>query len=70
LQACELEFAFEQTLATRSAKRVLAFADRPEAISGTPLLEQEFALREAAVGKGLEVRIYSYTDRKKQRINS
>jgi len=36
---------------------------RPEAISGTPLLEQEFALREATVGKGLEVRIYSYTDR-------
>jgi len=27
---------------------------RPEAISGTPLLEQEFALREATVGKGLE----------------
>jgi len=28
---------------------------RPEAISGTPLLDQEFALREATVGKGLEV---------------
>jgi len=28
---------------------------RPEPISGTPLLEQEFALREATVGKGLEV---------------
>ena len=36
---------------------------RPEAISGTPLLKQEFAPREATVGKGLEVRIYSYTDR-------
>jgi len=31
----------------------------PEAISGTPLLEQEFALREATVGKGLEVQ-YEY----------
>ena len=28
------------------------------------------ALREATVGKGLEVRIYSYTDRKKERIYS
>ena len=36
---------------------------RPEAMSGTPLLEQEFTLREATVSKGLEVRIYSYTDR-------
>ena len=36
---------------------------RTEAISGTPLLEQEFAIREATVGKGLEVRIYLYTDR-------
>jgi len=34
-----------------------------EAISGTPLLEQEFELRDATVGKGLEVRIYSYTGR-------
>jgi len=43
---------------------------RTEAISGTPLLEQEFALREATVGKGLEVRIYSYTDRQpKERKN-
>jgi len=39
---------------------------RPEAISGTPLLEQEFALREAAVGKWLEIRIDSYTDRKNE----
>jgi len=46
-----LEFAFEQTLASCTAVRV-----RPEAISGTQLLEQEFALREATVGKGLEVR--------------
>jgi len=30
---------------------------------GTALLEQEFTFREAAVGKGLEVRIDSYTDR-------
>ena len=35
---------------------------RPEAISGTPQLEQEFAIREATVGKGLEVRIYLYID--------
>jgi len=28
-----------------------------------PLLEQEVALREATVGKVLEVRIYLYTDR-------
>jgi len=40
---------------------------RPEAISGTPLLEQEFALREATVGKALEVRIESYTDRQPTR---
>ena len=37
---------------------------RPGTISGTPLLEQEFALREATIGKELEVRIYSYTDRR------
>jgi len=56
LYVCELEFAFEQTLASRSAKRVFAFAQRQ---SGAPLLEQEFALREATVGKGLEVQ-YEY----------
>jgi len=43
---------------------------RPEAVSGTPLLEQEFALREATVGKRLEIRIDSYTDRMKERIYS
>jgi len=32
---------------------------RPEAISGAPLSEQEFAFREATVGKGLEVQ-YEY----------
>jgi len=32
-----------------------------EAISGTPLCKQEFALREA--GMGLQVRVYSYTGR-------
>jgi len=47
-----------------------AFRVRPEAISGTPLLEQEFALREATVGKGLEVRIYSYTDRQPTERNN
>jgi len=36
---------------------------RPKAISGTLLLEQEFALRKATVDKGLEMRIFSYTDR-------
>jgi len=28
-----------------------------------PLLDQEFARREATIGMGLEVRTYSYTDR-------
>jgi len=36
---------------------------RPEAIFGTSLLEQEFAFRKATVGKGLEVRINSHTER-------
>ena len=34
-----------------------------EAISGTPLCKQEFALREATAGMGLGVRVYSYTGR-------
>ena len=39
-----------------------------EAISGTPLWEQEFALWETAVGMGLEVQIYSYTGRESVKI--
>jgi len=34
-----------------------------EPISGTPLCKQEFALREATAGMGLQVRVYSYTSR-------
>jgi len=30
----------------------------PEAISGTPLCKQEFALREATAGMGLQVQVY------------
>jgi len=43
---------------------------RPEAISGTPLLEQGFALRGATVDKWLEVRIYSHTDRQPTEITN
>jgi len=55
-----LEFAFEQPLASRPAKRVTR---SPRSNLWHPLLEQEFTLREETVGKGLEVRIYLYTDR-------
>jgi len=34
-----------------------------EATSGTPLCKQEFTLREATAGMGLQVRVYSYTGR-------
>ena len=49
---CDLEFA-PQHASSRS----------PEAISGTPLCKQEFALQVTTVGMGLEVRIYMYTGR-------
>jgi len=62
-----LEFAFEQTGVPLRQIRVRV---RPEAISGTPLLEQEFALREATASKELEVRIYSYIDRQPTERNN
>ena len=49
---CDLEFAFEQTLASRSAKR-----EWLEVIAGTPLCKQDFALREVTAGMGLKVRV-------------
>jgi len=54
-----LEFALVQSLASIPLRQTRVRV-RPEAIFGTPLLEQ---LREATVGKALEVRIDSYTDR-------
>jgi len=70
LIVCELEFAFEQTLAYPVRKTRVRV--RPDAVSGTPLLEQEFALQEATVDKELEVRIYLRTstgNRKKETTN-
>jgi len=57
---CDLRFAFEQPLASCSAKREFAFA------GGNlwhPLCKQEFAVQEATPGMELEVWVYSYTSR-------
>jgi len=59
-KVCDLEFAFEQ-LASSGLPNVSLHS--LEAISGTLLRKQEFAFREATVGMGLEVLIYSYTSR-------
>jgi len=51
---------FEQLLASRSGKREFAFA------GGNlwhPTVQQEFALRDATAGMGLQVQVYSYTGR-------
>jgi len=51
---------FEQPLASRSAKREFAFAGDN---LWNPTVQQEFALRVATAGMGLQVRVYSYTGR-------